>query len=513
MPHTGGGRLDCAAMETTSRAGVLLHPTSLPGRHGTGDAGGEALRFIEWASAAGFAMWQILPLGPTGVGNSPYSALSVFAGSPLLVAPESLVEQGLLPPAALEVVPGFPEPRADYDNARPWRERLLRRAWDSARAGGDSRASGARDEAAAWSAAPEQRAWLPDWTLYAAIKERHQGAAWTAWDSPLAQREPAAMAEAERALASAREYHAFAQWLFAREWARAHDAARARGIAILGDLPIYPAMDSAEVWARRDLFQFGRDGMPEAVAGVPPDYFSDTGQLWGNPLYRWDRHEADGFAWWIERVRAALRGCDVLRLDHFRAFAGYWAVPAGARAATEGRWLPGPGLRFFDALRAALGGLPLVAEDLGDIDDGVRALLRDTGLPGMRVLQFGLLDPASAHHPKNHVPNSVAYTGTHDNDTSRGWFESLPPAKRAVVLKEIGGGQAEISWAMIRAALASPARLAVAPMQDVLGLGSEARMNTPAEPKGNWEWRMGRGAATEDLAGHVRAMISASGRS
>jgi 4-alpha-glucanotransferase len=325
------------------------------------------------------------------------------------------------------------------------------------------------------------------------------------WDPSLAQREPAAMAEAERALGTAREAHAFAQWLFARQWSALREAARARGVAILGDVPIYPAMDSAEVWARRDLFQFGADGFPESVAGVPPDYFSKTGQLWGNPLYRWDRHEADGFAWWIERVRASLGRCDLLRLDHFRGFAGYWAVPSKARSAVEGRWLPGPGMRLLSALRSGLGELPLIAEDLGDVDDGVRSLLNESGLPGMRVLQFGLLDATSTHHPKNHVPNCVAYTGTHDNDTARGWFESLEPKERARVLAEVGGDERDISWGMIRCVMASPARLAIVPMQDVLGLGSEARMNTPAEAEGNWGWRL---SAAPPPATRVRDLIA-----
>ncbi|MEK7317295.1 MAG: 4-alpha-glucanotransferase [Candidatus Eisenbacteria bacterium] len=495
------------------RAGVLLHPTSLPGRHGIGDAGPEAIRFLDWAAAAGFSVWQVLPLGPTGLGNSPYSALSVFAGGPLLVSPERLAESGLLPPAALEVVPGFPDDRVDFDQARVWKERLLRRAWESAKAGTLPAARAAREEAAAWAIAPERVAWLPDWTLYAAIKERHGGHAWTDWDPPLREREPDAMAEAERALGTAREYHVFVQWLVARQWGEVRVAARERGISILGDIPIYPAMDSAEVWARRDLFQFGANGKPEAVAGVPPDYFSETGQLWGNPLYRWDRHEADGFAWWIARVRAALETCDFLRLDHFRAIAGYWAVPAGAKSAVEGRWLPGPGLRFFEALRAALGGLPLIAEDLGDVDDGVRALLRDTGLPGMRVLQFGLLDATSTHHPANHIANAVAYTGTHDNDTVRGWFEALGAEEQARVLEAVGGDAAGIARAMIGCVMASPAQLAIVPMQDVLGLGSEARMNTPAEAEGNWGWRMRRGDVTSEIAGRIRGTIGTEGRS
>src|SRR6185295_14770486 len=303
-----------------------------------------------------------------------------------------------------------------------------------------------------------------------------------------------------------RDYHAFVQWLFARQWRRLREAAHARGISILGDMPIYPALDSAEVWARQDLFTLGKDGRPEEVAGVPPDYFSETGQLWGNPLYRWDRMEAEGFAWWITRVRAALGLFDRVRIDHFRAFASYWAVPAEARTAMEGRWMPGPAMKLFEALRGKLGELPLVAEDLGIVDEPVRDLLRASGFPGMRVLQFGLADPRSTHHPKNHIENAIAYTGTHDNDTSRGWFESLEGDEAARVLGEVGGDGSEIAWDMIRVALESPARTAVIPVQDVLGLGSEARMNTPSEPDGNWEWRMPEGALTAELAARFRGL-------
>src|SRR6185295_19245582 len=312
-----------------------------------------------------------------------------------------------------------------------------------------------------------------------------------------------------------RDYHAFVQWLFARQWRRLREAAHARGISILGDMPIYPALDSAEVWARQDLFTLGKDGRPEEVAGVPPDYFSETGQLWGNPLYRWDRMEAEGFAWWVARVRAALEMFDRVRIDHFRAFASYWAVPAGAQTAMEGRWVPGPGMKLFEALRRELGELRLVAEDLGIIDEPVRDLLRESGFPGMRVLQFGLTDPKSTHHPEHHVENSVVYTGTHDNDTSRGWFEGLDEEERAQVLATVGGDGrdgGEIEWDMIRVAMDSPARVAIIPMQDLLGLGSEARMNTPSEPDGNWEWRMSDGALTAERGERLRRLVEKPGR-
>ncbi|HSQ61036.1 MAG TPA: 4-alpha-glucanotransferase [Acidobacteriota bacterium] len=499
------------------RAGVLLHPTSLPGRYGTGDLGSEAIRFLDWAAAAGFRIWQVLPLGPTYDIGSPYGELSVFAGNPLLISPERMAAEGLLPPGALEVTPDFPVARVEFPAVRAWKETLLRRSWDTVRAGGTEAAPAALEEARAWASDPSRSGWLGDWTLYAALKERHDGAEWPAWDPPLARREPGALAEAAKALAAAREYHAYVQWLFARQWGALHAAARSRGISILGDLPIYPAPDSAEVWARLDLFRYGPDGFPDCVAGVPPDYFSATGQLWGNPLYRWDRCEAEGFAWWIERVRATLERCDLLRLDHFRGFAAYWAVPAGATSAIEGRWEPGPGMRFFEALRRALGALPLIAEDLGDIDDHVRALLRDSGLPGMRVLQFGLLDPSSTHHPAHHPEHAVVYTGTHDNDTARGWAESLTAEEGVRLHAALGlpedASSADVVRGMIRVAMESRAELAIVPMQDVLGLGSEARMNLPAEPEGNWAWRMREGDVDAGSVSRLGGVIAASRRS
>ena len=493
-------------------AGVLLHPTSLPGGYGIGDIGPRAVRFLDWAASAGISVWQVLPLGPTGLGNSPYSALSVFAGNPLLISPEWMVEEGLLDEETLEEVPEFPEGPIDYERARKWKERMLRSGWDRVRGGRDEGTRAARDDLRAFIESAGNAAWLPDWTLYAAVKDRQDGGAWLEWYPPVARRKPAALEAAERTVSVEREYHAFVQWLFARQWRRVREAARERRISILGDMPIYPALDSAEVWARQDLFTLGEDGRPEEVAGVPPDYFSETGQLWGNPLYRWDRMEAEGFAWWITRVRAALQTFDRVRIDHFRAFASYWAVPAGAETAMEGRWMPGPGMKLFEALRWELGDLPLVAEDLGIVDEPVRDLLRSSGFPGMRVLQFGLTDPRSTHHPRNHVENAVVYTGTHDNDTSRGWFENLDTDERARVLAEVGGRGREIEWAMIRAALESPARTAVIPMQDLLGLGSEGRMNMPSEPEGNWEWRMAEGELTPERAERLRRLVESSQR-
>ena len=494
------------------RAGILLHPSSLPGPYGIGDIGPGAVRFLDWAATAGISIWQVLPLGPTGLGNSPYSALSTFAANPLLVSYEWMMEADLLAEETLAEVPEYPEGPVNYERVRLWKERMLRSAWHEVRNGDDATALSARDQLRAFVEAPERAAWLSDWTLYAAIKERQDWSAWAEWYAPVARRVPAAMDAAERTVVVDRDYYAFVQWVLDGQWRRLHRAARDRGIEILGDMPIYPALDSAEVWARQDLFTLAANGQPEEVAGVPPDYFSDTGQLWGNPLYRWDRMEAEGFAWWIARVGAALQSFDRLRLDHFRAFAAYWAVPAQAETAFKGRWVTGPGMKLFDAMRGALGTLPIVAEDLGIVDDSVRELLRATGFPGMRVLQFGLADPRSTHHPSQHVENAVVYTGTHDNDTARGWFESLGDEDRARVLDTVDGDGTEIEWEMIRTALESPARTAVVPMQDVLGLGSEARMNTPSEPEGNWEWRMVEGALTNERAERLRKLVEESRR-
>ncbi len=490
-------------------AGLLLHPTSLPGPYGMGDFGPETTRFLDWAEEAGQSLWQVLPLGPIAFANSPYASVSAFAGSPLFIPPDRLRDEGLLPPDVLRNLPRFPAERVAYDRVIPWKDLLLRASWAHVRASGIDWVEG---ELERFRSAPEQADWLADWTLYIAIKGARGGSDWTAWEPPLRHRDPTALANAASALRDEADYQAYLQWLFFRYWEEARAAARARGISVVGDAPIYVTMDSADVWANPGLFQLDDALRPVDVSGVPPDYFSESGQRWGSPLYRWDRMEADGFQWWIRRIRAELRKCDVLRIDHFRAFEAYWAIPAAEKTAVHGRWELGPGIRIFRALEAALGPLPLIAEDLGDIDDGVRRLLSETGLPGMRVLQFGLADPTSTHHPANHVENAVAYTGTHDNDTARGWLDALAPAERDAVLRSLGSDGREIEWDLIRAAYGSRASRAVVPVQDVLGLGSEARMNTPSRTKGNWEFRVPPGALTPERAARLRALAAASGR-
>jgi len=491
-------------------AGLLLHPTSLPGPYGIGDFGAATTRFLDWSRSAGQSLWQILPLGPIAFANSPYACVSAYAGNPLFVPPDRLRDEGLLPPDAIRDLPSFPSGRVDYDGVIPWKDSLLRASWAHVRARGPAWVPEAIER---FRSAPEQDGWLSDWSLYIAVKGAHEGADWTKWEPSLRRRDPSALAKAAVALRDETDYQAYLQWLFFRYWEEARAAARERGISIVGDAPIYVTMDSVDVWANPELFQLDDSLHPIDVSGVPPDYFSKTGQRWGSPLYRWDRMEADGFQWWIRRIRAELRKCDVLRIDHFRAFEAYWAIPAAEKTAVRGRWEPGPGIRLFRALREALGQLPLIAEDLGEIDDGVRGLLRETGLPGMRVLQFGLADPTSTHHPSKHVENSVAYTGTHDNDTARGWFASLAKAEREAVLRSLGGVDGrEVEWDMIRAAYGSPAVRAIVPIQDVLGLGSEARTNTPSKTTGNWEFRMAPDALTRELAARLRGLAETSGR-
>lgn len=487
------------------RAGILLHPTSLPGRFGVGDLGPEADRFLAWAQSAGQSLWQVLPLHPTFSGDSPYGAASAFAGNPLLISPERLVEDGYLPGSALDGAPVFPEGRLDSEGARRWKEKILRAAWENS-----ASAVAARGELSSFQRSDEA-SWLADWSLFAALKREHPGP-WTSWPEDLRRRRPEALAAARRDLAEEIALQEFVQFLFVRQWTRLRAQANARGIAILGDVPIYVAHDSADVWARQELFLLDASGMPEAVAGVPPDAYSATGQLWGYPLYRWDAMERDGFRWWIARLRQALSVADAARIDHFRGFAAGWSVPASETFAIAGRWIPGPGLKLFEAVRQELGDVPLVAEDLGVITGDVRALLAALGIPGMKVLQFGFSENDSEHLPHRHVANAVVYTGTHDNDTTRGWFAALPGPEKSRVLDYVGGDGSDIARDFIRAASTSVAGLAVVPLQDVLGLGSEARMNTPGVARGNWTWRALPGSFTAERAEDLKRLALLTGR-
>lgn len=472
-------------MQWQRSSGVLAHPTSLPGRFGIGDFGPGALRLLDFLADARQRHWQVLPLGPTGYGDSPYATLSAFAGNPLLISPERLVEDGLLRVADLESHPAFPSETVDYAAVISWKGTLLRRSFARFQAG--PRAA-AHDELEAFCAI--QNAWLDEYALFIALKSLHGGVAWVEWPPRYARRDPMALTTAREQLADEIAFQRFLQFLFFRQWASIRAAARARAISIIGDLAIFVAHDSADVWAHPALFRLDGAGRPSVVAGVPPDYFSRTGQRWGNPLYRWDVLAEGGYAWWVARVRQAMALYDSIRLDHFRGFESFWEIPGADTTAERGRWVPGPEAALFSAIRAALGDVPFLAEDLGDITEEVRALRRALGFPGMRVLQFGFdADAANEHLPHNYIRDSIVYTGTHDNDTTRGWFAQLSEQERGYVLRYLDCAPGHIVWAMMRAALGSVADLAVIPLQDVLELGSEARMNFPSRPAGNWRWR------------------------
>jgi len=494
-------------------SGVLAHPTSFPGRFGIGDLGPGALRMLDFLAAGGQKLWQVLPLGPTGYGNSPYALLSAFAGNPLLVSPELLVEDGLLAPADLERAPTPARPdRVDFGAIVPWKTALLRAAHDRFLGGpARGRPPALRDEYDAFCGA--EAGWLDDYAVFAALKDKHGGAAWVKWAAPYADRKPTALAEAGRALGREIAFHRFAQFLFFRQWAALRRAARERGVSIIGDLAIFVAHDSADVWARRDLFKMDAHGHPSVVAGVPPDYFSETGQRWGNPIYRWDELARTGYTWWVARVRQARELVDIIRLDHFRGFEAYWEIPAGSPVATVGEWVPGPRDALFEAIRASLGDIPIIAEDLGIITRPVRELRRRLGFPGMGVIQFGFSGgPENRNLPHNYTRNSVVYTGTHDNDTTAGWFASLHGHARQRVLRYLHTDAVHVPWAMLRAAHASVARTAIAPLQDVLGLGGEARMNFPSRAEGNWEWRCADEQLTHALAEKLAELTATYGR-
>ena len=493
-------------MEIARQSGILLHPTSLPGRFGVGDLGPEAHRFVDFLSETKQRLWQVLPLGPTGYGDSPYQCFSAFAGNPLLVSPERLRKDGWLGAADLAKAPAFSDQGVDFGAVIAWKRELLKRAG----AGFEKGASAKARES--FEGFRQANPWLADYALFMALKEAHRGTAWTRWERDLANRRPLALEKARRELQADVRVHEFAQFLFLQQWAELRAHAQARGIRIMGDVPIFVAHDSADVWAHPELFVLSSDGSPAVVAGVPPDYFSETGQLWGNPLYRWETMARTGYVWWVERFRAVLGLVDLVRLDHFRGFEAYWEVQGKDLTAVHGRWVKGPGDALFEALAAALGQLPIVAENLGVITPEVEALRERFGFPGMAILQFAFGTDASAEcfKPHNYPRHLVVYTGTHDNDTIAGWWSGGVgdstrtaedvQAERDHCREYLGIEGREIHWDFVRAVLASVADLAVIPLQDVLGLGSEARMNVPAKPAGNWRWRF----TWEQVTGGVR---------
>jgi 4-alpha-glucanotransferase len=502
------------------KSGILLHPTSLPCGSGIGDLGPEAYRFVDFLAETGQSLWQVLPLGPTGYGDSPYQCFSAFAGNPLLISLEGLVNEGLLPASDLDTQPHFPRRHADYGAAIDFKLRMLWSAYHSFR-----NSASAEAHAEFQTFVENARAWLEPYAIFRSIKDHHQGMAWTEWDVHLREREDRALHFWRENHAVEIEGHQFFQYTFFKQWIAVAKYANENGIQIIGDLPIFVAHDSADVWANPELFHLDESGRPTKVAGVPPDYFSETGQLWGNPLYRWDVMERSGYQWWLDRIRAALQLVDVIRLDHFRGFESYWAVPAGEPTAVNGQWEPGPGRSLFDTVRRVLGDLPIIAEDLGLITEEVNALREALKFPGMRILQFAFgTDPqADSFRPYNYPRDCVVYTGTHDNDTTVGWFRGVGAGdstrtssevdeERRVVLDYLGTDGSEINWDFIRLAQASVARTAIIPLQDVLGLGGEARMNTPARESGNWSWRFERGDLTQAVRERLLRLTNTYGR-
>ncbi|MBA2595582.1 MAG: 4-alpha-glucanotransferase [Chloroflexia bacterium] len=496
-------------MKRTRHAGVICHPTSFPGPHGIGDLGEAAFRYVEWLARGSQTLWQVLPLGPIGLGNSPYASPSAFAGNELLISLPWLVGDGLLDAAQLEDAPEFPASHVDFDAVRAFKKRLLRESYDRFRRGAAQELRSAFD-----TFCIAQDTWLGDYALFMALKDVHEGVAWSQWPAEIALREPAALATARQTMQDQMRFHQFTQFLFDRQWHELRRYANDRGIRVVGDLPIFVAYDSADVWAHRHLFRLDTHGRPTEVAGVPPDAFTADGQFWGNPVYDWARNAEGGYAWWTDRVKSALRQVDILRIDHFRAFAASWVVPAGSATAANGHWEPGPGRRIFDAMEQVLGSLPLIVEDLGLVTPDVIALREELRFPGMKVLQFAFdSGPGNDYLPHNYDPLSVVYTGTHDNQTTIGWFRSLSDPVRANVQRYLGRDGSDIAWDLVRTALASVADRAIAPLQDVMRLDDDARMNTPGIAYGNWSWRFAPHQLHEGLADGLRELTETYGRS
>ena len=466
-------------------SGVLLHPTSLPGRYGLGDLGEWAYRFVDWLADNGQSIWQVLPLGPTSYGNSPYQTLSAFAGNPNLISLDRLREEGWLTDKDLTDVPPFPIHEVDFGWIIGYHDQQLTTAYQRFVQGGTP---AQRQAFEAWCA--EEAYWLNDFALFAALKDHFGGRPWVEWPSGLALRDPAALTEARQLHATRIAEHRFRQWAFFTQWFALKQYANDKGIRLFGDLPIFIAHDSADAWANRAEYFLDETGQPTVIAGVPPDYFSPTGQRWGNPLYRWDVMKANGYAWWIRRFKAILSVVDYIRIDHFRGFAAYWEIPASEETAVHGQWVPGPGADFFSVVEASLGALPVIAEDLGVITEDVEKLRDDFGLPGMKVLQFAWNEPTNPFLPHNHVTNSVVYTGTHDNNTTVGWWrQEVNDKTRQFISEYLGQGISDPTWTLMQVGMRSCAHTFILTMQDVLRLGPEARMNTPGQPSGNWTWR------------------------
>jgi len=489
-------------MEYHRAAGILLHPTSLPGLYGIGDIGPEAYKWIDFLAETGCRLWQILPLGPTGYGDSPYQCFSAFAGNPYLISPELMLSDDLLHSDDLIEIPTFSRDEVDYGAVIPWKLGVLDRGYIRFKHSASRSIKQLFDEFV-----QQNKEWLDDFAIFMAIKEAFGGGSWVDWPKDLRDRSPNVLESAIQTYSDAINRQKFRQFIFFKQWSALRGYAASKGIIIIGDIPIFVAHDSAEVWANPDLFYLDENGEPTVVAGVPPDYFTETGQLWGNPLYRWEVHTAQGYRWWLARILAVLQLVDIVRLDHFRGFAGYWEVPASEKTAEHGSWKSAPGMDFFKTIQKRLGELPIIAEDLGVITPDVVLLREQFHLPGMKVIQFAFTgDPNEPFLPHNYNKNCVVYTGTHDNDTSLGWYLRVSEEERDFCRRYLGTDGNDIAWDIIRAAWSSVGVFALAPMQDFLSLGNEARMNYPGDPSGNWRWRFHSNELTKALRARIKEM-------
>ncbi|MBW4428130.1 MAG: 4-alpha-glucanotransferase [Nostoc desertorum CM1-VF14] len=491
-------------------SGILLHPTSFPSRFGVGDLGLEAYRFIDFLKDTHQQYWQVLPLGPTGYGNSPYMCYSAMAGNPLLISPEKLRDEGLLSEEDFANLPGFPVEKVDFDQVVPIKIGLLKKACENFKVNATDIQ---KNEFAGFC--DSKAYWLDNYALFMALKDAHENASWHTWEPEFVKRKPEALAEVQDRLNGDIFYYKFVQFEFFRQWSELKSYANMRGIDIIGDIPIYVSHDSADVWAHPDIFCLDEEtGVAAQMAGVPPDYFSSTGQLWGNPVYNWEELQKQDFKWWVQRFEAMLDYVDIIRIDHFRGFEAYWSVAKGEETAMNGKWVEAPGDAFFEAIKQKLGKLPVLAEDLGVITPEVEALRDKYEFPGMKVLQFAFgSDPGNPFLPFNYPRNAVVYTGTHDNDTTVGWFNSASDYEKQNLLLYLGCISPEgIHWDLIRLALSSIANQAIIPLQDILGLGNEARMNFPSIAEGNWGWRYQAEGLTQELGDRLKVLTRLNGR-
>ena len=494
-------------MKYKRSAGILLHPSSLPGPDGVGDLGPEAYRWVTFLKDSGCSLWQVLPLGPTGYGDSPYQCFSAFAGNPYLINPTSLIDDGLLDFEDLDQRPIFNDQNVMFGEVINWKLLLLEKSYQNFK---NSKVLNKEFEAFKLT----ENDWIMDFALFMALKESFGGASWETWDKKFRTRDENTIQNFKQTNQDKIESHIFRQFLFFRQWNNLKFFANKNQIKIIGDIPIFVAFDSADAWSHPELFYFDKDLKPTVVAGVPPDYFSTTGQLWGNPLYRWEIHKQSGFEWWLKRIKATLKLYDIVRLDHFRGFANYWEIPAGNPTAEIGRWVNGPGEDFFRTLKKELGDLPIIAEDLGEISPDVFELRDKFDLPGMKICQFAFSgDPTELFLPHNYPENCVAYSGTHDNDTALGWYESAPEIEKDFYRRYLARSGENVSWDLIRAVWSSVASTVIAPLQDFLSLDSSARMNFPGKPSGNWSWRVSVDQINSKLATQIQEMNFIYGRS